>query len=172
MRPQSASSVPTLARRKRWISTTAGHYLLLGILLVLLGVLMVYPVTMILGAAFVLRETHGDQQVTKFSLFWFEKVLTDQNFLRYLSNSLWLAVCVTVLCNVIALPLALIAQRFQFKGKGLLTGLVLVPMVLPPFVGAIGMKQILGTFGSFTILLQNLGILAPGTGVNLSLIHI
>jgi iron(III) transport system permease protein len=166
MSPPTPSLTPALAHRKRWLTTTTGHYLLLGIMLVLLGLLMVYPVAMILGSAFVLRESQGTQQVAKFSFFWFEKVLTDQNFLHYLSNSLLLALCVTVLCNIIALPLALIAQRFQFKGKGLLTGMVLVPMVLPPFVGAIGMKQILGTFGSFTILLQNLGILAPGTGVN------
>ncbi len=50
--------------------------------------------------------------------------------------------------TLIALPLAWVGNRFEFVGKKLLSALVLVPMVLPPFVGAIGFQQILGVYGA------------------------
>jgi iron(III) transport system permease protein len=43
--------------------------------------------------------------------------------------------------------LAWIANRFKFPFKGGLTALLLVPMILPPFVGAIGFQQIFGPYG-------------------------
>jgi iron(III) transport system permease protein len=81
-------------------------------------------------------------------------------------NSLLLATVVTLLCNLIAFPLAIISHRYSFTGKALLSSIVLVPMVLPPFVGAIGMRQILSKFGSVSILCQHLGLLGPHEGVN------
>ena len=72
----------------------------------------------------------------------------------------------TLVCNLIAFPLAILSQRFEFRGKALFSAMVLVPMVLPPFLGAIGMKQILGTFGSLTVLLQDVHVLDPHVGVN------
>ena len=39
-------------------------------------------------------------------------------------------------------------------------------MILPPFVGAIGPCQMLGTFGSLSVLLQHLHILNPHEGIN------
>ncbi len=47
-----------------------------------------------------------------------------------------------------------------------MAALVLSPMVLPPFVGAVGMRQILGKFGALTMVMQDVGILAPGEGIN------
>ena len=52
-----------------------------------------------------------------------------------------LACATTTLALLIALPLAVVSDRFLFPGKGLLGSLVLIPMILPPFVGAIGFQQ-------------------------------
>jgi iron(III) transport system permease protein len=70
------------------------------------------------------------------------------------------------LCNLIAFPLALVSRHYEFRGKGFLGGLVLVPLILPPFVGAIGMRQLLGNFGSLTVALQHLGLVNPHEGVH------
>src|SRR5438034_2139879 len=51
--------------------------------------------------------------------------------------------------------------RFDFLGKTLLGGLLLVPMIMPPFVGAIGLGQLLARFGSVNLFLMELGILSP-----------
>jgi iron(III) transport system permease protein len=71
-----------------------------------------------------------------------------------LLNSFGIAVGTTLLAIGIALPLAWLANRFDFPGKGLLGALILVPLVLPPFVGAIGLTQILGPYGALNALLE------------------
>ena len=81
-----------------------------------------------------------------------------------LLNSFLLAFSTTGLVLVLALPLAILADRFDFHGKRWLTSLVLVPMVLPPFVGAIGLRQILGRYGgSLNLLLIQLCIVDPSS---------
>ena len=67
----------------------------------------------------------------------------------------------TILCTLISVPLALMSVRLKFWGKGFVTSLLLVPLILPPFVGAIGMRQILGRFGVLTALAQDAGFVAP-----------
>jgi len=140
------------------IRQQSGPYLLLLALLAILGVTMVYPLLNTLVDAF-----HGPNG---FTLQWITGALRNDGFRGRLENSLLMAVVVTIGCNVIAMPLALISRRYEFRGKSFLSGLVLVPLVLPPFVGAIGLKMILGTFGSLTVFLQHLHILAPKHGIN------
>ncbi|MDX2118087.1 MAG: iron ABC transporter permease, partial [Planctomycetota bacterium] len=47
-----------------------------------------------------------------------------------------------------ALPLAVIAANFRFPGKSFFNASVLIPMILPPFVGAIGVRALLGRAGA------------------------
>jgi iron(III) transport system permease protein len=72
------------------------------------------------------------------------------------------AACATPSCSrsprhrfalLLALPLAFVADRFVFPARAWLGSLVLVPMILPPFVGAIGIKQIFGQYGALNALL-------------------
>lgn len=76
-------------------------------------------------------------------------------------NSLIMAVGTTVGCLLLSLPLALIYVRFQFPGRTVLNALVLAPMILPPFVGAIGVRSMLGQSGSLNSLLASLGLMDP-----------
>jgi len=58
---------------------------------------------------------------------------------------------------LVALPLPLVFDRYRYPGKGLLASLVLIPMILPPFVGAIGIKQIFGQYGALNALAHRRG---------------
>ena len=51
--------------------------------------------------------------------------------------------------------------RYNFPGKAWLGGLLLVPMIMPPFVGAIGLSQLLARFGSLNLFLMRLNVLPP-----------
>ncbi len=82
-------------------------------------------------------------------------------YLEGLRNALAMGLGSTLLAMAMALPLAWIADRFEFAGKTWLTSLVLVPMVLPPFVGAIGIRAIFGQMGAVNALLHAVAIL-PG----------
>ncbi|HEX8465259.1 MAG TPA: ABC transporter permease subunit, partial [Abditibacterium sp.] len=70
-----------------------------------------------------------------------------------LVNSFWLGLLATIIASAIAIPLAYCAARLKFWGKSVLTGFLLVPLLLPPLVGAVGLKQMLAREGFFNTLL-------------------
>ncbi len=53
-----------------------------------------------------------------------------------------------VVASLIAVPLATIIARFHFRGAALIHTLGVVPLVMPPFVGAVAMQLIYGRNGS------------------------
>jgi molybdate transport system permease protein len=61
---------------------------------------------------------------------------------------LWLSLRVATLATlaivVVGLPLAILLARGRFPGKGLLAGVLVLPLVLPPTVLGYGLLQILG----------------------------
>ena len=96
-----------------------------------------------------------------FTLDYLWEVFSNQIYLEGLYNSFWMAVWSTLGCLAVAMPLALIYVRYNYPGKGMLNSLVLTPMILPPFVGAIGIKAMLGQAGALNSLLEGLGWMDP-----------
>lgn len=94
------------------------------------------------------------------------EVFRNPIYLEGLWNSFLMGLWSTLLTALIAIPLAVISDRYLFPGKSLLGAFILIPMILPPFVGAIGVKQILGQQGAFNALLEALGLLDPGHPVD------
>jgi iron(III) transport system permease protein len=82
-----------------------------------------------------------------FTLEYITGVFSNPIYREGLFNSLLIGLGTTLLATLIALPLAWIANRFKFPLKGALTAMLLVPMILPPFVGAIGFQQMFGQYG-------------------------
>lgn len=80
---------------------------------------------------------------------------------RWLLNSLVLAVVVTLLCAALSYPLAYWQARYTFPGQRLMSGLLLVPLILPPFVGAIGLRRMLARYGPINLILQHVGLVSP-----------
>ena len=98
----------------------------------------------------------------RLTLVYVTTLLADPVYQEGLLNSFLLTSATTSLALLIAVPLALVADRYSFPGKTLLTSVILVPMLLPPFVGAIGIKQIFGQYGAFNSLLIELGLRPEG----------
>jgi iron(III) transport system permease protein len=121
--------------------------------LLLIGVFFLWPLILVLAAAFALNTAHP-------TLAFLGEALLNPAILEGLRNSLVTATASTLLSGLLAIPLALIADRWNFPGKGILTSLVLAPLIVPPFVGAIGMKAIFGRQGALQALLQPLGVSA------------
>jgi ABC-type Fe3+ transport system, permease component len=114
-----------------------------------------WPILQILEGGFV----DADGRLT---FAYLGALLADPLYLTALRNSALLACATTSLALLIALPLAFVSDRFVFPAKNLLGSLILVPMILPPFVGAIGIKQIFGQYGAFNSLLIALGLRPDG----------
>jgi iron(III) transport system permease protein len=131
---------------------------LLVVLLAFFAAFLFYPVS------FMLRRAFGAGG--EFTLQYFGLLLASPLQREALRNSFAIALLTTGLTTLIALPLAHAMTRFEFRGKALLGGLLLVPMIMPPFVGAIGLQQLLARFGSLNLLLTQLGLLAPGRPVD------
>src|SRR5688572_30995262 len=69
-------------------------------------------------------------------------------------NSLYVAGMSVVFASVLAIPLAYFTVRFRFRGALLIQTLGVLPLVMPPFVGAVAMQLIFGRSGSVNLLLQ------------------
>lgn len=89
------------------------------------------------------------------------EVFANSLYREGLANSFAMAFWSTLGCLIVAIPLAVLYVRCEFPGRTLLNSLVLVPMVLPPFVGAIGIKAMLGQAGAFNSFLIALGLMNP-----------
>ena len=74
-------------------------------------------------------------------------------FREALWNTLWSGLLVVVFSAVLALPLAYIVARYEFRGKLLLQTAATLPLVIPPFVGAVALQLILGRSGMVNLLL-------------------
>ncbi|WP_018969375.1 ABC transporter permease [Rubritalea marina] len=93
-------------------------------------------------------------------------VLSNPIYLEGLSNAFLLGVASTLVTFLVALPLAVMSHRWVFPGKRWLTLMVLAPLVLPPFVGAVGVRHILGTEGSLNALLSTIGLVSGDNPVD------
>lgn len=109
---------------------------------------LVYPIAYILREAFFLG---GDFNIGFFRL--------DRQEMTEIWNSTLLALVTTITTTLVSLPLAYVLIRYSFRGKGLLQGFVLVPMIMPPFVGAVGIKQLFSQFGAVNMLMMKLGLM-------------
>ena len=126
-------------------------YLALALICLLFGAFFFFPILQVLRGGFT-------NQKGQFTLVYLLEVFRNRLYLEGLWNSFRLAVCTTGLSLLIAVPLAWLADRFDFRGKRWLSGALLLPMILPPFVGALGMQAIFGQMGAANILLGRLGL--------------
>ncbi|WP_412562678.1 ABC transporter permease [Thalassobius sp. MITS945101] len=121
----------------------------------LIGLLIV-PVFQVIYVAFVDPNTGG---------------LTLQNFVDFFRtslfresfwNSFYVSAMSVVIATVIALPLAYITTRFNFAGSIVIQSLGFIPLIMPPFVGAVAMQLIFGRNGTVNLLLkEHFGISLP-----------
>jgi iron(III) transport system permease protein len=100
------------------------------------------------------------------SMAYLAEVFRNPIYLEGLLNAVLMGVGSTAIALVIALPLAWVGDRYEFPLKGWLTGLALAPMVLPPFVGAIGMMAVFGQMGAVNAALHATGLLEAGRTID------
>jgi iron(III) transport system permease protein len=115
-------------------------YSIFAITLAILGVLFLYPLGIVIAGGF--RDADGH-----LTMHYVLGVFQNPVYARGLLNSVGIAVGTTAIVTLISVTLAVLATRYDFRGKKVFSALVLVPMILPPFVGAIGFTQILGQYG-------------------------
>jgi iron(III) transport system permease protein len=136
------------------MKAAAGMWAQRAILVLLFGAFLIAPTAIILSEAFFPGG--------RFGLGLFRAMASNPVLMRSLWNSLIVACCATVLSAAIALPFAALLGRYRLPGRRWLKAGVMIPLLLPPFAGAIALRQLLGRYGSLNLLLQKIGwISAP-----------
>ena len=128
-------------------------WLLVAVVLAFFGLFLFYPIATIANSA--LRLTREP------TLLFVRNALATAWDQGWLTNALVLALATTAVASVLAVPLAWFQARTEFPGKRLAAAAILAPMVLPPFVGAIGLAQVLGPQGVLNTALAALGLADP-----------
>lgn len=127
-------------------------YLIFAFTIIFFCAFFVWPIWQVLKGGFV--DISGN-----FTFSYICTIFENHVYVTGLINSIYLAVVTTIIAFVIALPLAYFADRYQFPGKKFFTNIVLLPIMLPPFVGAIGVQQIFGTRGIINLILLKCGLI-------------
>ncbi len=109
---------------------------------------LVIPVLNVVYIAF--ADGNGGLTLSHFGAF-FGISLMQESFW----NSLIVALASVFFASLIALPLAYLTIRFEFRGALLVQTLGVLPLIMPPFVGAVAMQLIFGRSGSVNLLLND-----------------
>ena len=143
MQPQGTARPQT-----GWADVRSGVWLAGGLVLVFLLLFFVLPVARVFITAFL----DGDNSFTlgHFSAF-FSQDLMRESFM----NSLYVAVMSAIFAALIAVPLAYFTVRFDFRGALLIQTLGVLPLIMPPFVGAVALQLIFGRSGTLNLLLND-----------------
>ena len=123
-------------------------------ILAFLFIFLIWPTFVMISKAF-----YSDQG---FTLEYFKLLFQSESHMLGLMNSLKIAFLTTFFSTLISLPLAIFNVRYEFFGKKIITGLLLVPIIMPPFVGAIGIQKFFARYGAINLyLLENHWIKTP-----------
>ena len=138
-------------RLRRQYDLTPSITVVLGLTTLFFVVFLIYPLLYVFKEAFWIEN--------KFNLTYFKLMVTDPNIRELVINSFKIGVMVTLITSVVSLPLAYFLTRFRYPGRDTLRAVILIPMIMPPFVGAIGMQQFFGLYGSVNMLLVKLNLI-------------
>jgi putative spermidine/putrescine transport system permease protein len=125
----ASSPVPLSQRAGRWAFLT---YCALVFAFLVLPILAIVPLSFN-GGSFLTYPLDG------LSFRWYEEIFTTEKWVRALRNSLIIAVPATTLATVLGTLAALGLSTARFRGRGVLTGLLISPMVVPLIICAVGM---------------------------------
>jgi iron(III) transport system permease protein len=143
----AAPRIAIAARLQRRFGASWRSLLLLAAIAAFLLLLLIVPV----GAVFITAFRDGDGSFTlgHFAAFFTTGLMRESFF-----NSLFVATVSVLVASLIAVPLAYLTVRFQFRGAALIQTLGVLPLIMPPFVGAVAMQLVFGRSGAVNLLLD------------------
>lgn len=113
-----------------------------------LAVFLIIPVATVLYVAF--ADGTGGFTVSHVVSFFGISLMRESFW-----NSVYVGLLSVILATLIAVPLAYFTVRFEFRGAVLIQTLGVLPLIMPPFVGAVAMQLIFGRSGSVNLLLND-----------------
>lgn len=109
------------------------------IILLVLGFTVFYPSIVLVARSFMTGQ--------EISLSNYVTVFSDPGIVSSMINSLIVVVPATIIGTIMAIILAWIVTRTDLPGKGIWQTLLVIPYLIPPFIGAISWTYLLGPVG-------------------------
>ena len=119
------------------------------LILAFLLAFLVWPVATVVWVAFTEKGSGA------FTLANFVDFFRTDLFIRSFWNSLYVSAMAVVGASILAMPLAYFTSRFAFRGTGLIQILGFLPLIMPPFVGAVALQLFFGRNGTVNLLLDD-----------------
>ncbi len=110
---------------------------------------LIVPVGKVIFVAF------QDPGTGAFTLVNFSDFFRSSLFQESFFNSFYVSGMSVLMASLISIPLAYFTTRFNFGGAVLIQTLGIIPLIMPPFVGAVAMQLLFGTNGTVNLLLDN-----------------
>jgi iron(III) transport system permease protein len=125
------------------------------------GVVVVMLVFVVWPLAELARQSLVGQESGRLGLENYATFFGSPYFRRALFNSLTVAMLGTAIALALAVPLALVFARFEFRAKRWIEVAILMSMLSPPFVGAYAWILMFGRSGMIRLALASIGIELP-----------
>src|SRR6476619_3121429 len=133
-----------------------GQVALVGAIALFLALFLIVPVVTVIYVALTEKGSGA------FTLVNFVDFARTELFITAFWNSIYVSTLTVVLASAFALPLAYITTRFTFRGALLIQTLGFLPLIMPPFAGAVAMQLFFGRNGTINLLLDEwLGLKIP-----------
>ncbi|WP_181409705.1 ABC transporter permease [Martelella alba] len=133
--------------------------LLLAPALILSGGVFLLPFLWLVVTSFKVRGEGSLLMADGFSLANYARLISDSYFAAVFFRTLWLSALATILCLIIALPVARQIAVSAGRAKGLLLALILVPLVSGALLPSLGMLHLLGPLGVINSILKEMGLI-------------
>lgn len=122
-------------------------YVLVSPLFLILLAYVIYPMYKTFAQSVVDQE--GSLSLQNYIRFF-----TTEANLESLYNSIFISIVSVITCAIVGVGMAFLLNRYEFPGRRVLSVLALVPMALPPLIGAISFSFLYGNSGIFPRLFQ------------------
>ncbi len=126
-----------------------GQTALMVLICLFLLLFLVIPVVKVVFVAFM------DATTGEFTLLNFKDFFSTALFRESFWNSLYVGVMSVIVASLFSMPLAYFTSRFEFKGAVIIQSLGIIPLIMPPFVGAVAMMMLFGRNGAVNLLLED-----------------
>jgi len=138
--------------RSMWQKITQSKhfvYVLISPLAFILLAYVIYPMFKTFSNS--VMDEEGSLSLSNYISFF-----TTEADVESLFNSVFISVVSVVTCGIVGITMAFLLNRYEFPGRRILSVLALVPMALPPLIGAISFDFLYGETGILPRLFEQL----------------
>ncbi len=135
----------SLKRKLRTLSL--GNIVLSSSIYLIVAVFLLYPIVMVFYESFLLDG--------KLTLKYYSDFLNEVYYAKCFWNSLAASIVSVLASALVGIPMAYFLSRYRLPGKTLFMTISLIPMIVPPFVGAMAFVFLFGRYGTINLILMD-----------------